>query len=143
MAKPLVTDELWKRIQPLLPPENPKPKGGRPPKPDRAVLSGIIFVLRTGIPWEYLPAELGAGSGMTCWRRLRDWQEAGVWQKLHTVLLDALGDAEKIDWQRAAIDTQVVAAKRGASRPARIRRIAARRARSAILWSTPQASRSR
>ena len=143
MAKPLVTDQLWERIQPLLPPERPKPKGGRPPKPDRAVLGGIIFVLRTGIPWEYLPAELGAGSGMTCWRRLRDGQEAGIWKKLHKVMLDELGDAEKLDWERASIDSQVVPAKRGANTPARIRRIAERRARSAMLWSTRKASRSR
>ena len=143
MAKPLVSDELWARVEVLLPPEKPRPKGGRPPIPARAVLGGIIFVLRTGIPWEYLPSELGAGSGMTCWRRLRDWQEAGVWRKLHKVLLDELGDADKIDWERAAIDSQIVPAKRGASTPARIRRIGERRARSAMLWSTPEASRSR
>jgi transposase len=143
MAKPLVSDELWERIKPLLPPEKPKPKGGRPPEPDRAVVGGIIFVLRTGIGWEDLPAELGAGCGMTCWRRLRDWHEAGVWKALHKVMLDELGDADKIDWERAAIDSQVVPAKRGASTPARIRRIAARRAQSAILWSMPEGSRSR
>lgn len=78
MSKPLVPDELWTIIEPLLPPELPKPRGGRPRVPDRACLTGIIFVLKTGIPWELLPQELGCGSGMTCWRRLRDWQHTGV-----------------------------------------------------------------
>jgi transposase len=91
MAKPLVPDELWMLIEPLLPPERPKPKGGRPAIPHRAALSGIILVLKSGLPWEMLPQEMGCGSGMTCWRRLRDWQAAGVWTRLHRVLLDRLG----------------------------------------------------
>ena len=78
MAKPLLPDELWKRIEPLLPPHPPRPKGGRPPLDDRKALTGILFVLKTGIQWEYLPKEMGCGSGMTCWRRLRDWTQAGV-----------------------------------------------------------------
>lgn len=78
MAKPLVPDGLWNIIEPLLPTEKPKPKGGRPRVPNRAVLAGIMFVLRTGIPWEMLPQEMGCGSGMTCWRRLHEWQEAGI-----------------------------------------------------------------
>ena len=79
MSKPLLPDELWAVVEPLLPPEPPKPKGGRPRVPDRAALTGILFVLRSGTPWELLPQEMGCGSGMTCWRRLRDWQRAGVW----------------------------------------------------------------
>lgn len=110
MATPLVPDELWAVIQPLLPPERPKPKGGAPRKPDRACLGGIIFVLRSGIPWEMLPQEMGCGSGMTCWRRLRDWQEAGVWAELHAVLLDKLAQADKLDWSRASLDSASVAA---------------------------------
>ena len=82
MAKELLPDALWARIAPLLPPEPPKPKGGRPRVSDRAALTGILFVLKTGIPWEYLPAEMGCGSGMPCWRRLRDWYQAGVWRRL-------------------------------------------------------------
>ena len=143
MSKPLVSDELWAAIEPLLPKEPPKPKGGHPRIPDRACLSGIIFVLKSGIPWKMLPAELGWGSGTTCWRRLRDWQAAGVWRRLHLTLLDWLGDADRIDWSRASLDSASVPAKRGALRPGRIRRIAANRARSAILWSTAPASRSR
>ena len=140
MAKPILPDELWNIVAPLLPPEPPKPKGGRPRLPDRAALTGIIFVLRTGIPWEMLPQELGCGSGMTCWRRLRDWQEAGVWRRVHQALLDQLGAADQIDWSRASLDSASVPAPGGALKPARIRRIAANRARSAMLWSTAEES---
>lgn len=110
MAKPLVSDDLWELVEPLLPAEPPKPKGGRPRIPDRACLTGILFVLKTGIPWEYLPQEMGCGSGMTCWRRLRDWQKAGVWKRIHRALLDRLGSADKIDWSRAAVDSTSVRA---------------------------------
>jgi len=136
----LVSDELWTIVAPLLPAEPPKPQGGRPRVPDRTCLAGIIFVLQSGIPWEMLPAELGCGSGMTCWRRLRDWQAAGVWDRLVEVLLDRLGRADQIDWERASIDSASIPAKKGASRPARIQQIAVNRARSAILWSTDAAS---
>lgn len=108
MTKPLVSDELWSTVAPLLPKERPKgkgSKGGRPCVDNRAALSGIVYVLLTGIGWEYLPKELGFGSGMTCWRRLRDWQQAGVWAELHAVLLDRLAAAGKLDWSRASIDS--------------------------------------
>jgi transposase len=95
-----------------------------------AVLTGIIFVLKTGIGWEHLPQEMGCGCGMTCWRRLRDWQAAGVWERLHKVLLDELGRADAIDWSRAALDASSVPAKGGAKKPARTRRTAESRARS-------------
>jgi transposase len=140
--KPLVSDELWALVAPLLPPEPPKPKGGRPRISDRAALTGIIFVLKSGIPWEMLPQELGCGSGVTCWRRLRDWQEAGVWEALHRILLDRLGEADRIDWSRASLDSTSIPAKRGATSSARTRRIAANRGRSAMLWSNAAASRS-
>jgi transposase len=143
MAKELLPDALWARIAPLLPPEPPKPKGGRPRVSDRAALTGILFVLKTGIPWEYSPAEMGCGSGMTCWRRLRDWYQAGVWRRLHQVLLEELAQADRINWDRAALDSAAVPAPGGAKKRARTQRIAANRARSAILWSTPTASRSR
>ncbi|XUP36833.1 IS5 family transposase (plasmid) [Xanthomonas axonopodis pv. vasculorum] len=78
---------LWKRIEPLIPQVKPSPKGGRPRLSDQQALNGIVYVLRTGIAWEDLPLELGYGSGMTCWRRLRDWQANGVWHRLHQVLL--------------------------------------------------------
>src|SRR4051812_37241692 len=113
MAKPLVPNDLWTVIEPLLPPERPRPKGGRPPLPHRAALTGILFVLKSGIPWEMLPREMGCGSGMTCWRRLRDWQAAGAWNRLHRVLLDRLGGAHAIDWSRACVDSASVPAKGG------------------------------
>ena len=142
MVKNMVPDELWMIFGPLLPPEPPKPKGGRPRISDRAALTGIIFVLKTGIPWELLPPEMGCGSGVTCWRRLRDWQEAGVWDRLHRELLDRLGEADQIDWSRVSLDSASIPAKRGARAPERIRRIGANRARSATLWSTGEVSRS-
>jgi len=142
MSKELVSDELWEIIEPLLPDEPSKPKGGRPRVPDRAALAGIVFVLKSGIPWEMLPEEMGCGSGSTCWRRLRDWQEVGVWEELHRVLLDRLGEADRIDWDRASLDSASVPAKRGAKEPARIRQIRERRTRSAMLWQTEEVSRS-
>jgi len=129
MKKSLVPDDLWAIVDPLLPLEPPKPTGGRPRVPDRAALTGIIFVLKRGIPWEMLPQEMGCGRGVTCWRRRRDWQDAGVWDGLHQTLLDRLGDAGRIDWERASLDSASVPAKRGARRLAPIPPIAARRAR--------------
>ena len=118
MAKPLVTDELWERIQPLLPP--PKPRRfrypGRKPIGDRQALTGILFVLKTGIPWEYLPQEMGCGSGMTCWRRLERWRRAGLWQKLHEVLLAELREADQLDWSRAIVDSSSLRALGGGAK---------------------------
>jgi transposase len=133
-ATSLVSDDLWEAIEPLLPKEPPKPKGGRPRLPDRAVLAGIIFVLRTGCPWRLLPKELGCGSGTTCWRRLRDWQAAGVWEKLHTRLLNWLGDEAAIDWSRASVDSLSVRAKRGASKQGRTPSTVASQAPSTTSW---------
>ena len=110
MPKPLLSDGLWEMIVPLLPPEPPKVKGGRPRVPDRAALTGIIFVLRSGIPWEMLPKEMGCGSGMTCWRRLREWQQAGIWENIWQVLLDRLGKQDSIDWSYAVVDSASVRA---------------------------------
>jgi transposase len=106
-------------IQPLLPAPAPR-YGGRPRVDDRAALAGIVYQLRTGVSWLLLPTgELGCGSPVTCWRRLRDWQRAGVWQRLHQVLLDQLGRDGQLDWSRASLDGVSVRAKRGglADRP--------------------------
>ena len=132
MAKPLLTDELWEQIEPLLPPATPNRKGGRPPVGNWGALTGILFVLRTGIPWEYLPRELGCGCGMTCWRRLRDWQAAGVWDKVWHALLDELGQADAIDWSAAAIDSCSVRALFGGRRRVQTPRIAERTARNGM-----------
>ena len=139
MARPLVPDALWEVVQPLLPRHRARPgKRGRPPVDDRACLTGIVFVLRSGIPWEMLPQEMGCGSGMTCWRRLRDWHHAGVWRKLHRLLLSCLGQQGDIDWSRASIDSVSVRAK-GAPRKkgalsGRTQQTAVNRARNAIRW---------
>jgi len=107
MAKPLLNDDLWALIQPLLPPPKPRRRDhpGRKPVGDREALTGILFVLKSGIPWEDLPQEMGCGCGMTCWRRLRDWQHAGVWLQLRDLLLAKLRGAGQLDWSRAVIDS--------------------------------------
>ena len=97
---------------------------------DRAALGGIIFVLQTGIPWKRLPTELGYGSGITCWRRVRDWQAAGVWARLHRVILNWLGDEGAINWERASLDSTSVRAKKGATPPGGTPPIAGSSARS-------------
>ena len=109
--KPLVSDDLWAAVAPLLPPRKPRPKGGRKPLDDRALLSGILFVLKSGIPWRMLPQELGFGSGVSCWRRLGEWQAAGVWSQLHAEMLRRLHEAGRIDWSRACLDSASVPAK--------------------------------
>jgi transposase len=92
------------------------------------VLSGILFVLKTGIGWEHLPQEMGCGSGMTCWRRLHEWQQAGVWQRLHELLLAKLREADRIDWSRAVVDSSHVPAVLGGSKLAQARSTGARAA---------------
>src|SRR5215475_4961684 len=118
----MVSDELWARIEPLLPAvprraDHP----GRRRLDDRQVFCGILFVLYTGIPWEFLPQELGFGSGMTCWRRLRDWNDAGVWQRLHELLLAELRGAGELDLSRAVIDSSHVRALKGGPKPGQAR----------------------
>lgn len=134
MAKPLLPDELWAVVQPLLPAWTPSPKGGQPRVGDRQALLGILFVLKTGVGWEDLPCELGCGSGMTCWRRLAAWQADGTWDRIHAVLLARLHAAGKIDWSRAAVDSSSVRAVFGGRTPAGTRRTAGRRAPSTTCW---------
>ena len=120
MSKPwVIEDELWDRIEPLLPAWPDKAPGPRP-VPDRLALQGILFVLYTGIGWEDLPQELGFGSGMTCWRRLKRWTDAGVFDQLHHLLLAELNAAGRIDWSRAVMDGSHIDAKKGV--PAQVRR---------------------
>jgi transposase len=121
-----VSDALWARIEPLLPEKTRRFRyPGRKPLDDRLVLQGIIFVLHTGIGWEHLPQELGFGCGMTAWRRLRDWQKAGVWEKLHALLLAELHAADRLEWERAVADSSHLQAKKGAQKPVPARSIAA------------------
>jgi len=133
MAKPILDDELWKLIEPLIPKKKRRFRyPGRKPVPDRAVLTGILFVLKTGIGWEHLPKEMGCGSGMTCWRRLRDWQKAGVWDKIHHILLNRLRKADKIDFSRAVVDSASVRAVFGGKKQAQTPRTDAKMAASTI-----------
>jgi transposase len=110
-----VSDRTWARIERVLPRKQRRFRhSGRKPLDDRLVLQGILFVLHTGIGWEHLPQELGFGCGMTAWRRLRDWQQARVWERLHELLLAELHAAGEIDWSRAVADSSHVQAKKGA-----------------------------
>ena len=140
MAKPLVNDQLWKVIEPILPKHPPRPKGGRPPIDNRKTLNGIIFVLKTGIPWQYLPREMGCGSGMTCWRRLHDWQKAGIWDKIHRILLNHLREKDKIDFSRAVVDSASVRAVFGGRKQARMQRIDGNWGRNITLSPTQMVS---
>jgi transposase len=120
MAKPLVPDELWELVEPMLPARRRKPgRRGRPPVDDRAALGGILFVLKTGIPWEYLPREMGCGSGMTCWRRLRDWHRARVFSRLHRLLLGRMRRAGCLDFTVGIADSASVRAVHGGKKRAR------------------------
>jgi transposase len=133
MAKQILNDELWQIIEPIIPKKKRRFRyPGRKPVPDKAALIGILFVLKTGIGWEDLPPEMGCGSGMTCWRRLRDWQKAGVWDKIHEVLLSKLRKADQIDFSRAVVDSSTVRAVFGGQKQAQTQRIAAKKARNTI-----------
>jgi transposase len=112
MARPILDDGLWALIEPLIPPPPPRRfhHPGRKRVGSRESLTGILFVLRTGIPWEMLPQEMRCGSGMTCWRRLLNWHEAGVWERIHRLLLEKLHEARQIDWSRAVVDSSSVRA---------------------------------
>ena len=126
MARPLLPDALWAIIEPLLPSHSPSPKGGRPRISDRQALTGILFVLKTGLPWEDLPAEMNCGSGMSCWRRLAEWQANGIWDRIHAVLLERLHNAGRLDWSKAVIDSSSVRAVFGGSMSARAPRTGAK-----------------
>ena len=136
-----ISTALWRKIEPLLPQVVPSIKGGRPRVSDERALNGIVFVLRTGIPWEELPQELGFGSGMTCWRRLRDWQAAGVWHGLHLALLGELRHADKLDFSRFIMDGASVPNPRGARTQAPTPRTGASWAANATSSRTAKASR--
>ena len=143
MAREMVDDELWSVIEPLLPAAKRRRRRypGRRSLDNRRVLTGILFVLMSGIPWEMLPKEMGCGSGMTCWRRLRDWHRAGVWYRLHRVLLSKLRGADKIDLSRVVVDSSSVRAVHGGKKLDRTQPIAARRAASTTFASTRKAFR--
>jgi transposase len=138
----VVSDALWKRIEPLLPKVKRRDRfPGRRRLPDRQALQGILFVLHTGIAWRHLPLELGFGSGSTCYRRLDEWQAAGVWERLHALLLSELRAAGELEWSRAVADASHVQAKKGAPRRARARLTVDATVPSTTSWSTRRGSR--
>ncbi len=144
MSQALVDDDLWTRIEPLLPkrPRRNRQYAGRKPIPDRAVLTGILFVLRSGIPWNMLPREMGCGSGSTCWRRLVRWQRAGVWTRLHRVLLAELRRRGELDLARAVVDSASLRALRGGKKLDRTLPIAAKPGRNITFLLTAKGFRS-
>jgi transposase len=140
MGKLLVPDELWALVEPILPGHAPSPKGGKPRTPDRVCLTGILFVLKTGLPWEDFPHEMGC-CGMTLWNRLDEWRAAGVWDALHRLLLDKLRGADAIDFARVVVDSSHVRAAHGGKKPARAPSTAANAGASTTWPWTPTAPR--
>jgi transposase len=135
MAKPILTDEQWNKIEPLLPKSKPRGKRrkrGRPRKANRQVLEGILWVLKTGARWRDLPRDFGVSSSV-CWKRLRLWEEQGVWLRLWRAFLSELDQRGKLDWQDSFLDGSFAPAKKGA--PA-LAKPSAARARSGWWWST-------
>jgi transposase len=145
MAKPILDEDLWKLIEPLLP--EPAPRRfrypGRKPITHKQALTGILFVLRSGIAWNMLPLEMGCGSGVSCWRRLEEWQRLGIWERIHAVLLAKLQAAGSVDWSRAVVDSSSVRAMHGGETLDPARSTAASRAASTTSSRTRKASRSR
>ena len=139
MARLMVDDDLWSIIEPLLPKHPPSPKGGKPRKDDRLCLTGILFVLKTGIGWEDFPHEMGC-CGMTLWNRLHEWIDAGVWPKLHRLILDRLRCAGQIDFARALIDSGTIGAVGAGEKRDQTPRIAANQAPSTTSSATRTAS---
>src|SRR3954470_6275715 len=131
---PDLHEELWQATEAHLPrrPRDHNPKGGRPPKDDKACLRGILYALREGCRWQKLPSEaLGCPSGSTCWRRFRRWTQLGVWDKAHTQLLDLLGEEGVLDLQRVIVDSASCRAQKGGYTPGATPRTGARRVASA------------
>src|SRR3981081_381487 len=144
MSQRLIDDALWDPVEPLLP-KRRRRRGqamGRPRVPDRAALTGILFVLRSGLPWQMLPKEMGCGSVSTCWRRLARWQHAGVWRRLHAVLLAELRQRGQLDLTRALVDSASVRGLRGGKKLDRTQPIAVRRGRNTTFLPTRTGFRS-
>ena len=140
MAGLLVTDDLWEIVEPLLPKHEPSPKGGHPRVPDRVCLTGILFVLKTGLPWEDFPQEMGC-CGMTLWNRLDEWRKAGVWDALHRLLLGKLRKEDQIDFSRVVVDSSSIRAMHGGKKRDPAPWTAEKQGSSTTWWSTPTARR--
>ena len=122
MRERTIVDGLWERLAPLVPTRTRRFRHpGRLRRDDRAALAGILYVLRTGIGWQDLPTAAFGVSGSTCWRRLREWHEQGVWQRLHEVLLAELRAADALDLAHAVVDSSHIRALKRGTTPARAR----------------------
>ena len=140
----IISDELWELVEPLLPKKERRSRyPGRKRLPDRPLLAGILFVLHTGIAWRHRRGNSASALGVTCWRRLDEWQRAGVWEQLHALLLTRLHAAGEVEWSRAVVDSSHVQAKKGAPRVAQVRSTGAGVAPSTISLSTRPGSRPR
>ena len=129
--KPLVTDEQWVKIEPLLPKPKHSRKSGRKPKPPRACFEGLLWMLRTGARWQDLPDRFTSYS--TCRRRLILWEEQGIWEKAWRAFLAELDEGGRLDWEETFADGSFASAKKGASASGRPR---GAKARSGWWWST-------
>lgn len=127
----LLTDAQWEKIQPLLPKRPTRPQGGRPPANDRKVLEGILWILRSGARWQDLPDEFPHPS--TCWRRLRNWEEQGIWLNIWRAFLSELNERQQLQWSESFLDGSFAPAKKGAMEWAKP---AGEKARSGWWWST-------
>jgi len=111
-GQPVLTEKQWAKIAPLLPSPPPRPRGGRPRCPHRAVLEGLLWMLRTGARWQDLPAEYPSPS--TCWRRLQEWEDTGVWLEMWRAFLAELDEHGRLDWSESFADASFAPAKKGA-----------------------------
>ncbi len=131
----LLSEAQWEILAPLFPkPKRRKDRRGRPWAPNRDCLEGILWVLRTGARWRDMPEQYPDGS--TCWRRLRGWEEQGIWLKAWQKLLSMLDQRRLLDWEEAFLDATFITAKKGARRSAKP---VAGKVRSAWWWSTAAA----
>lgn len=140
MSRLLVPDELWAIVEPLLPRHPYVPGVGKPRVDDRVCFTGILFLLKTGIPWEDFPQEMGC-CGMTLHNRMTEWTRAGVWPKLHAALLARLREAGELDFSRVIVDSSSVRAVHGGKKRAPAPSTGEKTGRSTTSWSTPAASR--
>ena len=142
MHSEYVEDDLWELVAPLIPPKPKQRQGGGVWIEDRLVLNAIMYVLLTGIAWKHLPMQLGWGSGVTAWRRLRDWQAAGMWAAIHREVMRRLRANGMIDLHRVIVDSTLVRAKKGATSRGQIPRIVGKQAANSIFLLTPVGFRS-
>lgn len=135
-----VPDDLWHVVSPLFRKPAKNSRGGRPRVPDRVILAGVIYKLRTGCQWKALPADFSSGS--TVHRRFSEWVASGLFDRMYRRLLRYYDQRIGIDWDWTALDSVIVKAPKGGRSPAETRQTGARAARNATSSPMPRASRS-